>query len=134
MSNSCSRQNCTGLGTKSCSACLNVSYCSVECQLANWKEHKMICGKKLLSENGLLYFLDIEVSKAERLDLADRGGRTISCLEKTLLFAESQFRDQVPGECYRQLKNGVTFKKDWALFTLRDLLTESYIRQNTVAT
>ena len=40
----------------------------------------------------------------------------------------------MPGECYRQLKNGVTFKKDWALFTLRDLLTESYIRQNTFAT
>ena len=40
----------------------------------------------------------------------------------------------MPGECYRQLKNGVTFKKDCALFTLRGLLTESYIGQNSVAT
>ena len=39
----------------------------------------------------------------------------------------------MPGEWYRQLKNGVMFKNDWALFTLRTLLIESYIRQNTVA-
>ena len=55
-------------------------------------------------------------------------------MEKTLLFAESQFRDLVPGECYRQLKNGVTYKTDWDLFALRDLLTDSYFRQNTAAT
>ena len=111
-----------------------VSYCSEKCQRANWKEHKVICGKKLFSEIELNYFLAIEERKASRLDLADRGGRAISYLEKTLLFAESQFRDQVPSDCYRQLNNGVTFKKDWALFTLRDLLTESYIMQNSVAT
>ena len=128
MSNLCSRKKCTGLGMKSCSACMNVSYCSVDCQRASWREHKIIRGKKLLSEIGFVYFLDIEKHKASRLDLADREGRTISYLEKTLLFAESQFRDQVPGECYRQFRNGVTFKKDWAL------LTESYILQNTVAT
>ena len=37
----------------------------------------------------------------------------------------------MPGECYRQLKNCVTIKKDWALFTSRDLLTEG---QRSVAT
>ena len=87
MSNLCSQQNCTGKGTKSCSACLKVhvhvvSYCSVECQRANWKEHKIICGKKLLSETELNYFLANEERKASRLDLADMGVRAISYLEK----------------------------------------------------
>ena len=65
---------------KSCSACMNASYCSVDCQRASWREHKMICGKKLLSEIGFIYFLEIEEHKALRLDLADREGRTISYL------------------------------------------------------
>ena len=73
-----------------------VSYCSVKCQRANWKEHKIICGKKLLSETELNYFLDIEERKASRLDPADMGVRAISYLEKTLLFAESSARRVLP--------------------------------------
>jgi tetratricopeptide (TPR) repeat protein len=75
------------------------------------------------------------INKANKvLDLADRGGRTISWLEETILFVENQFRDQVPGECYSRLKNGDTFKNDWGLLTLRNMLTQCYTRQNTAAT
>jgi hypothetical protein len=40
-SNAC--PGCDRVASKSCTACRSVSYCSVECQRANWKEHKATC-------------------------------------------------------------------------------------------
>ena len=132
MSKLCSGLKCTGLGTKHCGACQSESYCSVECQRANWKYHKIACGKKLLSGMELDAFL---INKANKdLDLANREGRTIRWLEETILFVENQLRDQVPGEFYRRLKYGDIIKNDWGLFNLRNELTQCYIRQNTAAT
>lgn len=133
MSKLCKRPKCTRLGTSHCSACQSVWYCSVECQRANWKDHKITCGKELLSESELNVFVMDAMDEASRLDPDDRTGRNISYLKGAVLYAEYQFAEQVPGECFRRLKNGVTFKNDWLLFTLRDLLTETYIKQNTVA-
>jgi tetratricopeptide (TPR) repeat protein len=133
MSKLCKRPNCTRLGTARCSACQIESYCSVECQRANWKDHKITCGKKLLSESELNSFVMDAMDEASRFDPDDRTGRNISFLKGAVLYAEYQFGEQVPGECFRRLKNGVTFKNDWLLFTLRDSLTESYVKQNTVA-
>jgi hypothetical protein len=110
-----------------------VSYCSVECQHSNWKDHKITCGKKLLSEDELEDFVTDIKRKSSSLDLEDREGRNISYYRGTLLLAEYQFGDQYPGECYRRRKNGDTFRDDWILFKLRELLVESYIRQSTVA-
>jgi MYND finger len=133
MSKLCKRTNCTRLGTKHCSACQSVWYCSVECQRANWKDHKVTCGKKLLTESELSRFLSDKTDKAASLDLSDREGKNINFLKGAVLFAEYQFADLVAGEAYHRLKNGVVFKNDWLLFNLRDMLTESYINQNTVA-
>jgi len=36
-------QVCGGKGTKSCTGCRKVSYCSRECQLKDWKRHKVEC-------------------------------------------------------------------------------------------
>jgi len=42
----CEHVGCTNLGTKLCTACRLVSYCSKECQLAAWKAgHKRQCRK-----------------------------------------------------------------------------------------
>jgi MYND finger len=133
MSKLCKRPNCARLGSSLCSACLNVSYCSVECQHASWKDHKITCGKHLLTENELNDFLISKSERATSLDLSDREGKSILFLKKIILFAEYQFGDQVPGECHRRLKNGIIFKNDWPLFDLRDMLLTCYMRQNTVA-
>ena len=34
---------CNRLGTKLCSICNNARYCSVKCQRADWKTHKLLC-------------------------------------------------------------------------------------------
>jgi hypothetical protein len=130
MSNLCKRPNCTRLGSSHCSACQNVSYYSVECQRANWKDHKITCGKKLLSEIELKNFVMDTLDEASCLDIDDKTGRNVRYLKSTLLFAEYQFGDQAPGECYRRRKNGVIYK-DWLLFSLRDMLSGFYIHQNT---
>jgi hypothetical protein len=110
-----------------------VYYCSVECQHENWKDHKVTCGKKLLSESELNKFINDEAYKVSRLDFSDREGKNISRLKKFLLFAEYQFGDQVPGECFRRREDGATFKNDWILFFIRSDLIRCYIEQDTVA-
>lgn len=42
----CANPGCQAEGTKKCAACKNVSYCSKECQKANWTEHKSQCSPK----------------------------------------------------------------------------------------
>ena len=75
------------MGTKHCSACQSESYCSVECQRANWKDDKIVCGKKLLLGMELDAFLTNKANKV--LDLANREGRTIRWLEETVHFVEN---------------------------------------------
>jgi hypothetical protein len=133
MSKLCKQPNCTRIGSSHCSACQNVSYCSVECQRANWKDHKITCGKELLSEGELLSFLIDVLDKASRLDLEDKRGKNISYLKSAVLFAEYQLGDQVRGECFRRLKNGVIFRNDWLLYDIRSMLIDCYMKQNTAA-
>jgi len=37
---------CFKLPAKKCGKCLDVAYCSKECQVSDWKEHKKSCGIK----------------------------------------------------------------------------------------
>jgi hypothetical protein len=37
---------CTKDATSQCSKCKNVSYCSRECQLKDWNQHKLACNTK----------------------------------------------------------------------------------------
>jgi hypothetical protein len=127
----CKRLNCTGLGTSHCGACQNVFYCSVGCQHAHWKDHKITCGKELLSENELSEFLMNAMDVARGLDPEDDKEKFVKYLKATLLFAEYQFGDRVPNESYRRRKDGVILKEDWDIFTLRDMLTEFYMKEHT---
>ena len=39
----CDFENCQNDGTKICSICKTVHYCSAECQKKDWKEHRILC-------------------------------------------------------------------------------------------
>ena len=132
MSKRCNQPNCTRLGTSHCGACQIEMYCSVKCQQADWRDHKVTCGKKLLSESALKKFLFDALSTEKRLDLNDRNGRNIRYFKDALLVVEYQLGDRIPEECFRRLKSGAIFK-DWPLFRLREILTESYTNQSTAA-
>jgi MYND finger len=131
MSNLCKRPNCALLGTSHCSACQNEWYCSVECQRANWKDHKITCGKKLLSETELDEFLVDSIKEASTFDLTVRNGSNISFLKNAILITEYQFGERVTNECHRHLKNGEIYKNDLLLFSLRYMYAKYYINQNT---
>jgi hypothetical protein len=39
----CTTPGCDGIGAKKCAGCLQVYYCTRECQLAHWSTHKPVC-------------------------------------------------------------------------------------------
>jgi hypothetical protein len=39
----CAKPGCDGAGLKKCAVCLEVFYCSKECQVAHWLAHKVEC-------------------------------------------------------------------------------------------
>lgn len=86
-----------------------------------------------MSESHFLSFLVDEMDTPFCSDLSVRDGRNANYIKRILLLAEYQFGEQIPGECYRRLKNGATFRENWIMFTLREILTETYINQNTHA-
>jgi MYND finger len=131
MSKPCKGENCKLHGSSRCSACQNVWYCSVECRRDNWKDHKITCGKELLSESELVTFFIDAMTAVGKLDLEDKRGTNIKYLKGVVLVAEYQFGDQVPGETFRRLKNGIMFKNDWVLIHLRETLTGSYMNLDT---
>ena len=132
MSHMCKRFNCGGAGTSHCSVCRNEWYCSVECQRADWKDHKITCGQKLLSEQEIDIFIIRAMERASNLQRVEGKGGKIGFYKETIAFAEYQFGDRVPNESFRRRKDGVTYEKDWLLFGLRELLTETYIDLATV--
>jgi hypothetical protein len=50
----CTTPGCDGIGAKKCAGCLNVYYCTRECQLSHWSTHKAECrqsaGKKAIKK------------------------------------------------------------------------------------
>jgi MYND finger len=134
MSTLCKRPNCSGRGTSHCSACLNEWYCSVECQRADWKEHKKTCSKKvaslrvhktgetlLKSENKIKHFFNDELNVDSRPVPQERKG--IKNFEEMLRNDERRFRDEPLNECFN----------DWSVFFWRDKLTAVYITHGTIA-
>jgi MYND finger len=132
MTHRCKKQNCKGAGTAYCSACQNEWYCSVECQRSDWKVHKITCGKKILPLQELQVSIRMAADQAKRYEEAGENVKAAAVYEKILISSEYQFGDHIPGTCCRQRRNGDMIE-EWKLFTLRNMLTESYIQQRTAA-
>ena len=47
----CGRKDCPAEGTKQCSRCKEVHYCSKEHKVEDWKRHRKTCGKKVSPES-----------------------------------------------------------------------------------
>jgi hypothetical protein len=41
----CTKPDCASEGSQLCGKCLKAKYCSRECQVADWKAHKLVCCK-----------------------------------------------------------------------------------------
>jgi hypothetical protein len=66
----CGNTGCTNPATKHCSKCKQRSYCSRDCQAANWKIHKKECSS-LTFKSQLGVKLDSEAVKYQSLILSD---------------------------------------------------------------
>ena len=97
---SCSNPGCDQPGTKSCSACKTIVYCSVICQTVNWTKHKEECdghlrkvGKAhLVKAMGfqeqrnwvqLLHYGEIAATKLKQLK--DRRLETVQLIDAALI-------------------------------------------------
>lgn len=94
----CARSGCIEIGTKDCAACLKESYCSGECQLEDWKAHRILCkfiksmplSPYLSYVNLSLVFQKIRcLSEVQKAKLGKK--KYIALLEHTLVFHEHQF-------------------------------------------
>jgi MYND finger len=132
MTHRCKKKNCEGAGTAHCSACQNEWYCSVECQRSDWKVHKINCGKKILPLLELQDSIRMAADQAKRYEEAGENVNAAAVYEKILISSEYQFGEHIPGTYCRQRRNGDMIE-EWKLFTLRNMLTESYIQQHTAA-
>lgn len=57
----CAYPSCNKIGTKKCAGCFVELYCSIECQKADWKMHKLICSYEKES-NKLLPFPTVDAT------------------------------------------------------------------------
>jgi ankyrin repeat protein len=48
----CANISCTGAGLKKCASCLEVFFCSKDCQVAAWPEHKVDCKRRVAEKAG----------------------------------------------------------------------------------
>jgi tetratricopeptide (TPR) repeat protein len=82
--------------------------------------------------------LELQDSTRRAMDQAkkyEETGETVKMIalyEKTLIFLEYQYGEHILGTWYRRRKNGDMIK-ELKIFTLRNMLTESYIQQFTTA-
>jgi hypothetical protein len=48
----CANIGCSGAGLKKCASCLEVFFCSKECQVAAWPAHKVDCKRRVAEKAG----------------------------------------------------------------------------------
>lgn len=81
------RPDCNNFRTKDCSACLLKGYCGPECQIGDWKIHRILCAMPEVKK---------EISKFTGHAESKRGtAAEIRILEYCLSFAGHQFGDQI---------------------------------------
>jgi hypothetical protein len=100
----CTRPNCHQVGTKGCSAYLKEVHCSLECQKADWKDHKILCKLIKLVPDTVLKFQDVSAVVKKVLHETNeqmaklRINRCIILLEHAAVFAEHQCGKRIEGK------------------------------------
>ncbi len=72
---------------KPCSGCMEVYYCSRECQMGDWKKHKQTCASKTSAKDGATFRIMLRGA---------RSGQTALVADKDLLHADPQERELLP--------------------------------------
>jgi hypothetical protein len=112
----CGKQCCEGFKLKICSVCLVEGYCSVDCQKADWKTHKVLCFL-MKNENSLFPYEKIcdivekliklakfkEIENNDEKNKANRN-KSIKILEYGILFAKKQFGERTIGSLQRSFR------------------------------
>jgi hypothetical protein len=103
----CARPGCVQSGTKGCSACSTESYCSADCQKADWKSHKPFCLLIKRMPNVLMSFRGVNLTIKDVLhqteaQMAKIGTlRFIRLVQHAAAFAENQLGHRIEGtSCY----------------------------------
>ena len=121
MADSCHRLGCKKSGTKFCGACRDARYCSIQCQRADWKVHKLKCVKKLINDflhvDTVSQLIKKSFDKAISLKAQRREDEAIEELENSILFANNQFGCRIHGETHRIRGNGDRVD-DWQVMTM----------------
>lgn len=133
--NFCSQIGCNNVGSKLCSACERISYCSVICQRQHWKaNHKDRCLKKLPKEYvPLAQVLSTLTALSEQLqrlvELDCNCKEQIRSLEHSISFAEFQLCiPSSPGQYYYCTRpDGVTVDN----FTVAHAMSSQYLNLAT---
>jgi hypothetical protein len=104
--NGCARHGCDEIGKYKCVACDTELYCSRQCQLDDWKIHK-IMGACMKEGGRQILFAEVE-NKLDKLtkeaDLKEGKDDKLRILKYRLSFAESQYGNRISGskESYRE--------------------------------
>lgn len=86
----------------------------------------------MLPEKELRVMFSVLVDQATQQESQGEKVKAIKIMKKTLLVAEHQYGDRVPGQIFRVRKDGTTIK-DWPLFKIREMIAYIYINQYDAA-
>ncbi|GMH59631.1 hypothetical protein TrST_g2970 [Triparma strigata] len=77
----CAMFGCTNVGTKICSTCLSVKYCSEKCQKQHWKYHKKVCSPPIQK---LSAPVPPQPSIPLKVDEVDDSDKCIICMDRVV--------------------------------------------------
>ncbi|KAJ8309710.1 hypothetical protein KUTeg_011575 [Tegillarca granosa] len=100
----CARCQTSSRPLKKCSKCLVVCYCSKECQIAHWRDHKPVCNT--ITESNLP-----EILKRDKKNSNSDGGPNVAKFCTQSVWQEIQTKGQKLLEAYKH-KEGVSDTDD----------------------
>jgi hypothetical protein len=99
----CPRLDCNEIGLNACAACLHEYYCSRECQVEDWKDHKKLCHLMKQLSNEQQPFPDVcsmveKILEKTEVKIANLGKeKYLKLLKHTATFAEHQVGIPITG-------------------------------------
>jgi|GEM_PF-6906741 len=111
----CHIQSCQKLTNLQCSSCKTVYYCGRKHQKQDWKTHKLVCGKQLLSSQNLSQ-IDSKSSSLTSKNVTLQQRRKI---DNNI----SNYRKEIEGKVIRLIANAIDIT-DLSKVTLEKSLTD----------